>query len=84
MQFLINRRVNSRVVGEGTRVICKTPDRKICIHSINNHEIIDISLVIARKVNQTTSREVIVILNKYTYYRKGKIYSSSQIEFLRI
>ena len=66
------------------RVIFKAPDKKICICSINNYEIINITLVTARGVTQTTSREVIVILNQYAYYRKGKtIHSSYQIEFFK-
>ena len=73
VQSLLDRAANSRVAVEDARVICKTLNRKISIHSINC-EIIDIPLVIARRVTQTTSGEVIVILNKYAYYRKGKTF----------
>ena len=59
------------------RVIYKTPDKKIYIYSIDNYEIIDIPLVKAGRVTQTTSGEVIPILNQYAYYRKGKIVHSS-------
>ena len=78
MQSLVGRRANGGAEGEDVKVICKAPNRKICICSIDNHEIIDIPLVIARGVIQTTLGEVILISNQYPYYGKGKtIYSSS-------
>ena len=78
MQSLVDRRANGGAEGEDVKVICKAPNRKIYICSIDNHEIIDIPLVIARGVIQTTLGEVILILSYYTYYRKCKtIYPSS-------
>ena len=62
-QSLVDIGANGGVVGEGVRVICKTPDRKIYTHGINNREIIDVPSVTAGKVTQTTSEEVILILN---------------------
>ena len=62
-QSLADREVNSRGTGEGTRVICKAPNRKIYICSIDNHEIIDVPLIIAGGVIQTTLGEGILILS---------------------
>ena len=50
VQSLADRRANSRVIGEDIRVIYKASDRKTCICSIDNYEIIDIPLVIAEGV----------------------------------
>ena len=52
-------------------MIHKASDRKIYIWGINNDEITDIPSVIARGLTQTTAGEVIIILNQYTYHRKG-------------
>ena len=46
-QSLVNRGANGEVAGEDIRVICKYPDRKICIRGINNHEIIDVPSIAA-------------------------------------
>ena len=62
-QSLTDRRANSRIAEEDMRVICKVPNEKIHVYSIDNHKIIYFSSVTARLVTQTTSEEVIVILN---------------------
>ena len=83
-QSLINRRANGGVAGKDTHIIFTSLDRIISAYRIDDHEINSILIVTAREVTKSVVQEIIIILNQYTYYDKGKtIHSAGQIEYFR-
>ena len=59
--FLIGRRVNSRAIEEDMRVIHKALNKNY-IYDINDYEIIDVLIVIARGIIQATLEKIVIIL----------------------
>ena len=65
-------------------MISTHPNRKSSIHGIHNHEIISILIATADEVAKVISSGVIVILNQYGFYEKGKtIHSIGQIDHFK-
>jgi hypothetical protein len=78
---LIDRGANGGVAGEDVRVIHKL-HRTVDVQGIDNHQIVDIPIVIAGGVINTQKGPAIAILNQYAYVGKGKtIHSSGQLEW---
>ena len=78
---LVERVANGGVAGEDVRVI-KRLHRTVDVQGIDNHQIVDIPIVIAGGVINTQRGPAIGILNQYTYIGKGKtIHSSGQLEW---
>jgi hypothetical protein len=78
---LVDRGANGGVAGEDVRVIQEL-HRTVDVQGIDNHQIVDIPIVIAGGVINTQRGPAIAILNQYAYIGKGKtIHSSGQLEW---
>jgi hypothetical protein len=78
---LIDRGANGGVAGEDARIIQKL-HRTVDVQGIDNHQIVDIPIVIAGGVINTRRGPAIAILNQYAYIGKGRtIHSSGQLEW---
>lgn len=77
---LVDRGANGGVAGEDVRIIHKL-HRTVDVQGIDNHQIVNIPIVIAGGVINTQRGPAIAILNQYAYIGKGKtIHSSGQLE----
>lgn len=78
--FFIYRGANGIIIGDYVRIIFTSPDYKVDLRGIDNYKITSIPLVTDSGVISFRNGNIIIIINKYSYYVQGKtIYSSSQI-----
>ena len=78
-KLLVNRGDNGGVVEGWTRIIFTNLSRKVSIHSINNHKIDSILIVLSSRVVKTICRQAIVIFNQCVYHRKGTLQGKLRI-----
>ena len=82
-QQLVDHGANEGLAGSDMRGIHRTY-RKIKIHDIDNHEVVDLDVVTAATLLNTPQGKVIGIFNEYAYLWKGSsIHSSGQLEWLQ-
>ena len=80
-QSLVDGGANGRVAGEDVRVIWHNVDRRVDVRRIDNHEITSNPLVTAGGIINSVNGEIIIIMNQYSYYGKGRtIHLSGQLE----
>jgi hypothetical protein len=80
---LVDRGANGGIAGDDVRIINRTR-RQVDVQGIDNHQIVDISIVTAGAVVKTQRGEVIIILHQYANTGKGKtIHSSGQLELYK-
>jgi hypothetical protein len=80
---LIDRGANGGIAGDDVRIIHES-GRQVGVQGINNHQIVNIPIVMAGAVINTRCGEVILIMNQYAWTKKGKtIHSSGQMEWYK-
>ena len=80
---LVDRGANGGIAGDDIRIIEKL-DQTVNVRGIDNHQITNIPIVMARGVIKTQHGPGIAILHQYTYTGQGKsIHSSGQLEWYK-
>ena len=83
-QLLVDRGANRGVASKEIFIIFTNLDRIINIYRINDYKINSVLIVTTGGFTKSVVGEVIIILNQYAYYGKGKtIHSTGQIEHFK-